>query len=657
MGGDKQNQSGNFSVFANSYKEQVKKQHSTYARKISESTPNGAIREKGEDQGVKINTFQAPPPAKEKKKLDIIVGMFFDGTGNNRFNSDANYYGKYVHSNNTTIKADTIPAKTKVKQYIIDDDGKEKEVEVEITDTSSFWNPYSNIVLLHDLYQQDEQIVRDTPTHLHIKLRQYVQGIGTRKGKDDDTLGSAFGEGSDGIIGKVEEGCKLLCQQLKNTHAFSKEYEIASLTFDVFGFSRGAAAARHFCNDVLAKQTYLVLMDEDTSKTPPNSEKQPGLPPPPRMPKDFYNGGFLGSLFKKEKNVFPQQVRVRFLGLFDTVISQFIVKKHWGYKAGAVATTYPVLGPVVGASLAVTEKSLDRVKQKTNLPEIQHVFHITANDEWRENFALTPVTSGYSLSMLGAHSDIGGGYASVDKCTDILTFFDVPVKDGHNGVVPDTIVKLRQKFIDDKYCQPNEIRFRDMYDHVRQVITTDGLPGIINTEQPNEFLGNKMSKFENNFGSSTFSEKTADHYILEASRVLDNKLPLAAMYAMHKVARSHDVPFAKDPNSMGVPHSFEYTVPSDLQDYVTYMQQVAAIIDNNEQEKHPDIFQKNTNGQWIYQLTPAMFQLVRNKYTHFSSNYNTAKLTSAHGDHVITDMLYVNQPRENMQREIYNYNK
>jgi hypothetical protein len=31
----------------------------------------------------------------------------------------------------------------------------------------------------------------------------------------------------------------------------NKKIEITSIQFDVFGFSRGAAAARHFCNEVL----------------------------------------------------------------------------------------------------------------------------------------------------------------------------------------------------------------------------------------------------------------------------------------------------------------------------------------------------------------------------------------------------------------------
>ncbi|WP_264756445.1 DUF2235 domain-containing protein [Marinobacter sp. Arc7-DN-1] len=66
--------------------------------------------------------------------------------------------------------------------------------------------------------------------------------MGTKFGEPDDGLSMGLGLGEQGILRKIEEGAADLVVQLKRS-----VYEpIDELVLDVFGFSRGAATARHF---------------------------------------------------------------------------------------------------------------------------------------------------------------------------------------------------------------------------------------------------------------------------------------------------------------------------------------------------------------------------------------------------------------------------
>ena len=79
---------------------------------------------------------------KPKTKVNFTIGIFFDGTGNNRFNSEKNYYKNLYRLNKLSVK---IPDEVEIKTI---------KGKIKIDNTSSYWNPYSNITLLHDLYEQ-----------------------------------------------------------------------------------------------------------------------------------------------------------------------------------------------------------------------------------------------------------------------------------------------------------------------------------------------------------------------------------------------------------------------------------------------------------------------------------------------------------------------
>lgn len=72
----------------------------------------------------------------------IRVGVFFDGTGNNADNSDmVYYYHKDKFRDNFPIDTTDVP--------------KYKHKGFKVKSDSSYWNSYSNVRLLHDIYEEE----------------------------------------------------------------------------------------------------------------------------------------------------------------------------------------------------------------------------------------------------------------------------------------------------------------------------------------------------------------------------------------------------------------------------------------------------------------------------------------------------------------------
>jgi hypothetical protein len=272
------------------------------------------------------------PPEKEDEKTDLTLGIFFDGTNNNKNNTDAKAdYDKKQKGTKLTIEEQRA-ADAYVKY------GKKKEKD------TSYYNDWSNVARLWSCYPQKDSV--------------YVDGIGTESEKGDSTMGGGFGTDYTGIPQRVGDGCHLLVKRVKK----SGKKKIARLTIDVFGFSRGAAAARSFVYEVGRPQYW-----------------------------DEYNemrrkGGYLGQVFK-ENDIEVDLINVRFLGLFDTVSS---------YSERFSANP--------DFSNDVWELHLNDIDKAKN------VLHFTAMDEHRKNFSLTETHVGLQKMLPGVHSDIGGSY-------------------------------------------------------------------------------------------------------------------------------------------------------------------------------------------------------------------------------------------------------
>lgn len=283
-------------------------------------------------------------PDKQKKPenkigVKVNINLFFDGTLNNGNNTD----GRLAYN------------KKKKGLALSPDESKAAEAyRKNHEDGSSYENYYSNIAIMHQMNLADN-------TKKEIKV--YIEGEGTEDYKGDDTDGYAFGSGKTGIPAKVNKALLRIKEGIKfiEDKKYIKEKEfINEIELTVFGFSRGAAAARHFIA--------------------------------------------LKYKVQDEYNIESAKFSVKFVGLFDTVSSY--------HDAHSLIT---------GAANKNFDNDVEELKLK--MEGVKKVFHLTAADEYRENFSLTTIEHsiaagvGFELEIPGAHSDVGGGYGEIEDET------------------------------------------------------------------------------------------------------------------------------------------------------------------------------------------------------------------------------------------------
>lgn len=282
--------------------------------------------------------------------IDIIVGMFFDGTNNNKRNNEL----RTAYDKNPGSK----PFKFKGED--------------------SYGNAPTNIQKMEGLYPIEE---------CYSSL--YIEGVGTTDLDTDSSYGYGLGEGGTGIEAKVKKGCLELTKKLLAV-SNKKGKRINTITIDVFGFSRGATCARHFISEITKPvKTVSIYHDNDLGfdyyycadgTTKNNRDKPFKATSKSKWEIDLPERGELGQYFEdfhlKYKNIF-----LRFGGLFDSVSSFGVA--HWN---------------------DVKELDLNAINK------MQHTVHLTAADEHRDNFELTAITRGVTRAFPGVHSDIGGGY-------------------------------------------------------------------------------------------------------------------------------------------------------------------------------------------------------------------------------------------------------
>ncbi|UYB69721.1 DUF2235 domain-containing protein [Aeromonas veronii] len=276
----------------------------------------------------------------------LRIGVFFDGTANNSFKHEE---GKAALEAFLAQCSDPLEQERMRQQCMAG--------EVSFSDTSQA-NDVTNIGKAYDLYQLPQQGRLTVPV--------YIDGIGTESGQGDSTL---IGQGMDGgatsSYGKVMLACReKIVNEVKRIlkNVLPTLGCIHKLEFDVFGFSRGASAARQFVNtlDQQADHPLVEAVAKETSIR--------------------LKAGFDWASW--------EDCRIKFVGLFDTVCS-----------------------------------SLLEARSVTLAPDCaERVVHLTAKDEWRYFFALTRITNDVEgkkiasnfteLALPGCHSDIGGGYYS-----------------------------------------------------------------------------------------------------------------------------------------------------------------------------------------------------------------------------------------------------
>ena len=301
-----------------------------------------------------MSKVQNQPKDKKKnilsKVINIHLGVFFDGTSNNKLNIREYRNNKYPWYSPSRLR---------------------------IWWSDSYKKGFSNVAILSDYYISGK---KDGQYYDFV----YIEGIATApreketdSGGLDNILSAVNGTGEYGINGKVERGCRQvtdkICEILKSKRLTGAT--IGSLYLDVFGFSRGAAAARRFIS-------YIDNPHGDYMESIGRNYL-------------IFNVSLRKHL--KEKGLYVKSITPCFLGLFDTVSS-------YGYNFK------------------------DDVQElKLQVPRPQKVVQLVAGDEYRKNFALTRINTANKtreeIILPGAHSDIGGGYCESEKEDIVLATY------------------------------------------------------------------------------------------------------------------------------------------------------------------------------------------------------------------------------------------
>ncbi len=295
------------------------------------------------------NAYPAPGlrEAPSDHPVTLHLGLFFDGTGNNKLNaatvqclaSDANVDPRAANA---------------LHALGYSDDGAAPD--------NSYGNDPSNIARLYDLYPNhaEEALPADAETAY---LSVYIEGIGTRSGKSDSLFSEWSGRGSTGVLTRVEQVPELVVEQMRKLREKNPGLVIRDISIDLFGFSRGAAAARHCANDL---------------RKGPSSALARFIPA---------GSALLPQAFDWR---IGHDLALNFIGLFDTVAH----------------ISEPLL-------IAFSAPSADNAGVPLQLPVgcARSIVQLVAGDEYRQNFALTRTDN--DVEVPGSHSDVGGGYRPV----------------------------------------------------------------------------------------------------------------------------------------------------------------------------------------------------------------------------------------------------
>ncbi|SHM11593.1 phospholipase effector Tle1 domain-containing protein [Hymenobacter psychrotolerans] len=286
------------------------------------------------------------PETDDREPVRMRVAVFFDGTQNNRTNIETRLA-------NVTATVVTI-------------NGRPVEVK------GSYDSSYSNVAIME--YMNN---IEDDQTEVSV----YVEGIGTIDNEADDKDGLAWGSGPTGIPAKVTRGITEATTKISEVLRRT-EKRLEALTVDVFGFSRGAAAARHF----VARRTAEFFSQY------PNLSATLGVP--------------------------PEAITLNFVGVFDTV-SSYAGESERG-------TLVRALGNVIFDTFGDDVDELRLAMHGAPMRAVQ----LGAADEYRKNFARTTITTsmqagvGFECTLPGVHSDVGGSYKEEMVETSVVDTYE-----------------------------------------------------------------------------------------------------------------------------------------------------------------------------------------------------------------------------------------
>ena len=293
--------------------------------------------------GIKLAKESGRVPKEEQEpEIHVEVGIFTDGTLNNAFNS--------------RLLADKLKAECLKADQFDAIQIAECKRQLGLMMGGSYRNSASNVFKLWEMYPDIDDTKGNTQK---LKIKAYIEGVGTKTGSGDSMMGAATGIGETGIKEQVLKSFEEIARQMENR---LQGQAVSSFTFDVFGFSRGAAAARYAIHEINIKDK-----------------------------------GLLGKALEARGQSWPEKHEVRFVGLFDTVAA--------------------VLN-IANGDLSAANNKNQPVELFLDPNQISSAVQLTAANEHRELFALNSLKNPdkelppnfREIELPGAHSDIGGGY-------------------------------------------------------------------------------------------------------------------------------------------------------------------------------------------------------------------------------------------------------
>lgn len=596
-------------------------------------------------------------------ELHLEVGVFFDGTLNNLKNTELRQ--KYKDGKNKIESTDSdeeVLRKEKLLNEATQNQQEEYEKRKMKRDNpetgnerdqylkaiyrsrldkqgvdNSFSNDFTNVARLYKCCEQDKYAI-------------YVEGIGTVDNRRDVDDGFQYGSGFTGVRGKVKLGCEKLADRIKDLNdSKPANSKLKKISIDIFGFSRGAAAARNFSyeingnkrpedieiktarklvgyrnsrsygNDGVIPEYETIWIDKD------KTEVDPDFLVDGKLPKFGFLGYYLLSkdiLTKEELNNLDLQVR--FIGVYDTVSSyeefgDMGTAKRVGVK-GAVHSTMGS-GHYFG-------NDVEQLQLKNPGPFLKAV-HFTAMNEHRENFSLTKFPGSMEKEFPGVHCDIGGAYESgMEVVDEIETSNHKPLW---------FLNKRRQHLIDEHWFTDEQIEINNKLWNALTMGT------VYRKITGKRFLRKEYSYIPLHFMEKLGENHYAHQVILSTENTFsiesDQYLPSAKNYLYHYVFENGEKwnfktdEQVKQERELKEIERLKEQTPTAVVDnvYVKPPLEVPVLLPKSEQEiiKNEPKFDENGNEIKTVNIEgvtvtgyskQTLLRILRNKYLHWSAN-------------------------------------
>lgn len=460
------------------------------------------------------SSTEAPP------EVHLEIGIFTDGTLNNAENS---------RELEERVATECVEAFERGEMSL-----EECEYRLSLALGGSYGNAPSNVAKLATHYAETKSKSGKRVIH---RLWTYAPGIGTKTGEGDSLVGSISGMGDTGIVSQVRD---VFANAANRVGELELPGQIRVLKVDLFGFSRGAASARHAVYEIQKGQS-----------------------------------GALGEAFRREGIDWPEETKIRFVGLFDTVAA--------------------IVNPLL-LDFGPGNSRNEPVRVSLDPAHVERAVHIVAADEVRKNFSLNSLRNAdgslpeafREISLPGVHSDIGGGYPDAQREDVLLTPYHLIPTSRHRW--------------------PEQTMQWDNLEELRSTIASEGWVG--ERSSPDQ-LSERYGSATAGVGAEADSylgiyKKVSSHpapdgrveLALRMVREVRGEYSLIALKVMCELAKEAGVPFRDINSSDGA------KLPEDLESIAeTILDQV-------------------TSGSDSPSLSTGQRALIRQRYTHHSANYN-----------------------------------